>query len=295
MIKILECELLLEIQERTTMDSGFNKRDVCYTIISRFEENLRQHLANNILLLFGNFKDGVPKGIIEKVYGKKPSLNIEHPFEFLEETDFPDLKEVSTYKGLYRYFFESHILSQEEFVSTMDELYPLRCRIAHSKSIFTSNDIEELHEKTREIANAMVGEDNEFLQFLRAFDDTPEKFIVSVPVTFTSKILTEIPNNVPIPDYDSEGGFVGRIEDVRKISKIIEGDLHRVVTITGAGGVGKTAIALAIVKNFLKNTPCQFDGVIWTSAKENRLTAVGIEDIEPTLKTMRSFWIQYWT
>lgn len=266
------------------MENNFSKRDLGYTIISRFETSFRNHLCKKINILFSDYKESIPVGIIEKIKEKNKDCIINDIYEFIEEIDFPDLKEISIYKGLYRYYFDEGILSKDRFIELMDDLYPIRCKIAHSRSTFTSIDIGDIFEKTREISNSMYDFEDEFLKFLTEIEDNPSKFIKSVPDSFSCFIKDQIPNNVPIPDYESEGGFVGRKDDIKKILKIIDGDIHRIVTITGAGGVGKTAIALNIVSTILKRENCSFDGIIWTSAKENKLTAVGIEDIEPTLK-----------
>jgi LuxR family glucitol operon transcriptional activator len=90
--------------------------------------------------------------------------------------------------------------------------------------------------------------------------------------------------NLPPGDYDPAGGFIGRKGDLAKVGKLILGDLYRVVTISGAGGVGKTALAHQFCQNMLSNPDLPFDGIVWVSAKEEKLTVTGIEPIEPTLQ-----------
>ncbi len=264
------------------------RRDICYTIISRFEQALRKLLVNKIEILYGDYMGAIPDGIIQKVTDKTGSCDLKSLPDFLEETDFPDLKEISVYKKLYRYYFASSILSQSEFIKMMDDLYIIRCKISHVKGIFTDIDIDELCEYTREIANAMEDDGTELLHFIENIEKDPEKHTVKIPEDFLSQItpasLTQIPNNIPVPDYELEGGFIGREDDIKQIKKLVEGKLHRVITITGAGGVGKTALALEVIRRIMKNTNSDFDGFIWLSAKESTLSAFGIEEIDPTLK-----------
>lgn len=47
---------------------------------------------------------------------------------------------------------------------------------------------------------------------------------------------------------------------------------------------GKTALASKVVEQFLKPSSNRFEGIIWLSAKENKLSYLGIEDVEPTIK-----------
>jgi hypothetical protein len=52
-------------------------------------------------------------------------------------------------------------------------------------------------------------------------------------------------------------------------------------------------LALKVIQEITqKPKSTKFDAIVWLSAKENRLSPFGIEDIEPTLKVMRSYWIQ---
>ena len=166
----------------------------------------------------------------------------------------------------------------------MDKIYPIRCRVAHSTCIFTSSDIDDIFNFTREIYSSIVNRDEEFLEFLDKIEKEPEYFSIIAPNNLKCELTLGIPNNLPMPDFEYEGGFVGRVDDIKKLKKYIEGDLHRVITVTGAGGVGKTAIIQQILNEILTSNKNIFDGIIWTSAKENKLSAVGIEDIEPTIK-----------
>src|SRR5262249_17859974 len=90
--------------------------------------------------------------------------------------------------------------------------------------------------------------------------------------------------NLPAADYDPDGGFIGRREDLSRIEKLILGDLHRVITIVGAGGVGKTAVAHHICQILLRKDRLPFSALVWVSAKEEKLTATGIEKTEPTVR-----------
>ncbi len=269
------------------MSNSINRRDIGYTIISRFEETIRNFITHNIRILFGDFKEGIPNGIIEKVMSRSQQSDFETPLDFLEYTDFPDLKEIILYKGVYKYYFSSYSLSQAEFIQIMDELYNIRCKIAHVRGMFSSIDTDQLFENTRDISHAMEEHGANLLNFLDELENNPEKYTTTIPDNFINENFlknTQLPNNLPTPDYEFEGGFVGREDDIKKIIKLVTGDIHRVITITGAGGVGKTAIALKVIQNILKDMPNIFDGIIWLSAKEKKLSALGIEDIEPTLK-----------
>ena len=46
----------------------------------------------------------------------------------------------------------------------------------------------------------------------------------------------------------SATGLVGRDHDVRELARLIRAERHRVVVLTGAGGIGKTRLALAVLQ-----------------------------------------------
>ncbi|WP_265822086.1 tetratricopeptide repeat protein [Geovibrio ferrireducens] len=271
------------------MEKVIRPSDIGYTIISRFESTLRDFLSNKLLILYGDtYLLGIPSGIQEKTNKRINTEVIESVNEFLEFTDFIDLREIILFKSLFRYYFDTDKITLNDFCIMMDELYELRCKIMHSRGLLTSINIDNLYTHTKEIAHALNDFGKEYLSFLEKFEKIPAEYILPIPDAINLNKETKkysIPNNLPTPDYEYDGGFVGREDDIKKISKLLLGDLHNVITITGAGGVGKTALALRIVQIILNGNPTKFEGMVWLSAKEDKLSVVGIEDIEPTIKS----------
>ncbi|HDZ19013.1 hypothetical protein LCGC14_1481750 [marine sediment metagenome] len=91
-------------------------------------------------------------------------------------------------------------------------------------------------------------------------------------------------NNLPSADYDLDGGFVGRKNEIKEIKKKIYSKLDRIITIMGAGGVGKTALALEVAKRIVEDEKNPLRAIIWFSAKEEILTDIEIVKIEPSIK-----------
>ncbi|WP_417522884.1 NB-ARC domain-containing protein [Marinovum sp.] len=89
---------------------------------------------------------------------------------------------------------------------------------------------------------------------------------------------SSILHNLPLPDFD-DTGFVGRGEEVSIITKAIRG-AYPVVTITGEGGLGKTAVALKVCYDLLDSDDCNFDAIIWVTAKTTKLTGREIQNID---------------
>jgi LuxR family transcriptional regulator, glucitol operon activator len=266
------------------MDLQFTQRDVGYTIISRFEEIFRFFISYKLSNFYSTFYDGIPMGIVDCVKERKELSEIQNPEDFLEFTDLTHLHEIVIFKKNFNIFFPA--MKQKDFSQKMDEIYSLRCKIAHIRESFTHNDANTLIELTKDIAINFSDFDSSFLDFLDLIIECPEKVTVNLPTNYYAEThKSTIPHNFPTPDYEYEGGFIGRDEDVKKIMSMLEGDLHRVITISGAGGVGKTALASRIVQKYLASIHQKFDGIIWLTAKETKLSYLGIEDLEPTIKS----------
>lgn len=258
------------------------RRDIGYSILSRFEESLRDYICTILPIHFPNIIEGIPSGIVLKIRSRDENLNEFELDEALNNTDFIDLSEIITFNSMFENYFSSE-LSISEFQTIMHDLYILRCKIAHVRGYFTSLDLDDLVHYIKKIAHFMNEQGQTILQFIEDLRSNPSTFITPIPESFSCDIVG-VPNNLPTPDYEYEGGFVGRKDDIQKVIKLIESGLHRVVTISGAGGVGKTALALKAVYQLAFNSSKKYDGIIWVSAKENKLSYLGIEDIEPTIK-----------
>lgn len=261
-----------------------SRRDAGYTVISRFEETFRDEIVNELIKIDPEFFPLVTKGAIDKANERGQKSEWEDFYEFMHEIDFPDLKEICLYSQNYKFLIKD-LIDKEQFESSMNELYSLRCKIAHVKGFFTSVDLDKLIELTSEIS--IIFSDSSFKELINELNRNPEKVLIKIPMDFIEDHIGThgIISNLPIPDYDYEGGFVGRDDDKKKVKQYLKSPKIFVTTITGAGGVGKTSLALKILQEITLVNPDLFDSILWLSAKENKLSALGIEDIEPTLKS----------
>jgi tetratricopeptide (TPR) repeat protein len=130
-------------------------------------------------------------------------------------------------------------------------------------------------------------------------NDTHKALIQLVEVIEGTKLLVSgekaIPSsenfrhNLPNPDY---GVFVGREKEMDEIIGVLRPypkSQHAIVTIDGVGGVGKSALAMEVAYNYLRNYDHlprdeRFDAIIWVSAKQAILT---IDGILPRLNSLR--------
>ena len=83
-------------------------------------------------------------------------------------------------------------------------------------------------------------------------------------------------NNLPRAEFE-DTGLVGRDVEVQKVMDLITTGRDQIVSIVGEGGLGKTAIALEVGHRLAESG--SFDLIVWSSLKEEKLTATGLTEI----------------
>lgn len=254
-------------------------------LINTFEPILRKYIINEVFLInFGNdWKKQIPKGVtieLIKIKGEQISNNSSID-EFFEELNFLSLKDiliVSNNFKLAKSFFGE--LNKDKFIELMDDLNTFRRKIAHAKSTFSDFDLTTVIDHVGLLSQ---GEADNAKDIKRYLDNLEYKNAKDIPNDFFEDY--ECQNNLPSENYELDGGFVGRVKEIKSIKKLIQSDQDRIITITGAGGVGKTAIALRLAYSFLPDPHNKFEAIIWFSAKTNKLTDEGIVSMAPDIKS----------
>lgn len=265
------------------MKLKFEARDYGYTVIARIEKVLRDKCVEKLGIITNKLDEIVPKGVL--IAAQKRESEIIDLEVLMENIDYIHIKEILLYKDNYSYVMDITKLSKNIFEELMQSLYELRIKIAHIRSYFTNTDLNNLIDETKKINHGMIEPDAGLDEFIENLLETPQELVTKVPIEFYEDEYAEkIINNLPIADYEYEGGFVGRADDEEKIIKMLKSNMHRVITIAGAGGVGKSALTLKIVNDIIRDNIIEYDFIVWVSAKENKLSYLGIEDLEPTLK-----------
>lgn len=257
-----------------------NNRNYGYAVLcNSFEYNLRIYAKDLLHSQYGNvWMEHIPKGVIGdlKKYKDLPDdCDIDY---FFDELNFLHLKSILQEKSNYKLakpFFGD--LNKGKFNELMDGLNVYRRKIAHVKSAFSEIDLMELIEDVKLLCQ---GDDaRHILNYIQceSYKNSDELH----DVLFEEFACQ---NNLPFEDYDLVGGFVGRQKEIDSIKKLINSEQDRIITITGAGGIGKTAIALKIAYSFLLDIKNPFETIIWFTAKQNKLTEDGIVPMTSDIK-----------
>lgn len=154
----------------------------------------------------------------------------------------------------------------------MDTLVPIRNRVMHGRPL-QSGDAEKAVSACREFKSRFWPTLRDTLDRLHA-EPKWEPAFNGVDRRYSDRIL----HNLPPFDYD-DTGLIGRAQACSAIVKHLLRRREPMITITGEGGIGKTALASDVAYSLLDNPDSPYECILWTSLKTERLTANGIVEI----------------
>jgi tetratricopeptide (TPR) repeat protein len=160
----------------------------------------------------------------------------------------------------------------------MDTLVPIRNRVMHGRPL-RPGDAESAVSACQEFKSRFWASLNETMSHLQGDPSWEPAFNNASPKKHSDRVL----NNLPISDYD-ETGLVGRSSDCQKIIRYLLKRRESMITITGEGGIGKTAVALDIAYSLLDDPESPYECILWTSLKTERLTTNGVVEIRDAVR-----------
>jgi len=266
-----------ELDRKTLLRYGYD------VLINNFETGLRKYVRDEIYRpAYGDgWRDRIPEHMKRKLVEQRQldpkivqTIAID---DFFEELYFPDLKELLLASDHFRRAHEIFgDIDKERFVKLMDALVVLRSKIAHAKSNFSELDLAEVIQDVTDLSRGEHPMTKEFLEYLRNEGYTRSR---EPPTEFFREF--ECTNNLHSEWSETEGTFVGRDRDLTELRNRMLSERTYIHTITGAGGVGKTAVALKLAYDLLLKPDNPFSAILWFTAKSERLRDDGIEQLRP--------------
>ncbi|MCW7552873.1 tetratricopeptide repeat protein [Endozoicomonas gorgoniicola] len=102
------------------------------------------------------------------------------------------------------------------------------------------------------------------------------------PEEWLSKIIWQIPNNLPNQFDHGVTGLIGRTSELGELKKLISNQRVNTIALVAPGGTGKTALALDLLSAIV-STPAyskHIDAVVYTTLKTEKLTAEGVVPLD---------------
>ena len=184
---------------------------------------------------------------------------------FLDMRDGYDL--LNVHRALLPTEFATEV---RELTQNLDQLVSIRNRVMHARPLAAGDS-----DTAVSLLNQFQSRGwNELRRTLTHLQEEPAWEPVMTGVADDSKVL----HNLPLPDYD-ETGLIGRGREARELVSLLKRGREPVVTVTGEGGIGKTALAIDVAYQLVDDPESPFEAVLWSSLKYEKLTAFGVREI----------------
>ena len=266
------------------MGRQLNSRMTCYALISCIEEDLR-----SIVRSYGqdlSITDLLPHDVREEALKRRRrddrvneyATDEADDFDLLTYIDFLDLSKILNSK--LSQHSQSLGLDTKALSTRIVSLGPTRNRVCHTRPL-------EIEDVTR-----CLDTSDELLDLFRSvfvsLGHTRERMAQGSLHGLVEQIprywnVGDVENNLPLPDFE-ETSFLGRIDEKRKVKKLLKGAIP-IVTIVGEGGVGKTALALSCLYDLMDDAATPYDAILWISLKTTSLTGDGVRAIRDSIGT----------
>ncbi|MFC1865711.1 NB-ARC domain-containing protein [Chloroflexota bacterium] len=260
----------------------------CYTLIDGLERSLADNLFRNFEISQENFfsedeRQRAYKRIQEDIGGSFQNIIELDPEEIIQYLDLGDLiglinRHASSAKNIN----SVDIANATKVINNYGAL-SIRKRVMHPVRPLEIDDFQNLKKTCIEIQkNAPSLFWSPLAINLRRITKGDVILEQTIPTFWAEE--TTITHNLPPAEFD-ETGFIGRRKERQGLNKFLRSD-HRVITIVGEGGIGKTALALRVCNDLLEEDSNLFERIVWISLKTRYLTPEGIREIKNAIDSI---------
>lgn len=238
-----------------------------YVLIDAFERDIRTILARFVL------PEMTETQALGRLHDRAVSRrnDDEAASDSTPLTEYLDLREAYDLLNTHRELLPQELAREvRELTSNLDRLVSIRKRVMHPRPLL-AGDSDAAPMLLNQFQTRFW---SELKRMLSQLDQDPSW----EPLITLKENTSFTVHNLPLPDYD-ETGLVGRSKEVEDVLKLIRRRRESVITITGEGGIGKTALALDVAYHLVDDPSQPFEAILWTSLKQERLTASGIQEI----------------
>jgi len=197
------------------------------------------------------------------------------------------------------------LLVQQERASIEGSLDPLKLRKA--TNCVLEDTLEELsrQEKTeadvirsrfieghiiRQVANKIYASSDQVNRYQRSAIENLSRILLAREIHARDMRIRELESDLPPSTYTNLFGFNQAAQKIT--AKLLESEPPWIVTVTGLGGIGKTSLADASVRQALRSF--QFERVVWLQASSNPLSGAPLSSEESYSQLLKSMAELLW-
>lgn len=251
-----------------------------YVLISAIEQDIRGVLIKYCATKVAPaefFGGELLSTVLKRAGDKDGDFSLLDLSRLIEYSDFGDL--YSLLKKNMASLPSGYMEQMKPLAARMERLIATRNRVMHSRPL----EFDDLV-RTAELVEFLLHKSEYWPRLLTSSDgirNSPESVlrVVLPPQPDYTRVL----HNLPLADFD-ETGFIGRRQALDNLLKALKGP-YPVITVVGEGGLGKTSIALKAAYEILDSPSCEFEAIIFVTAKATQLTANEITRIKGAINT----------
>lgn len=238
-----------------------------YVLVDAFERDIRATLARFVVAELG--EETALGGSYQGALAKKAQDDA--AVAGMSTAEYLDLREGYDLLNSHRSLLPEELAREvRQLTMNLDRLVGIRKRVMHARPLAAGDS---------EAAVALLAQYKcrywpELKRMLAQLAEDPSWEPIVSPRDDGGLTL----HNLPLPDYD-ETGLIGRAKELEQLVNLLKRGREPVLTITGEGGIGKTALALEVAYSIVDDPARPFDAVLWTSLKYEKLTASGVQEI----------------
>ena len=163
------------------------------------------------------------------------------------------------------------------------DIYEIRNAISHPNRPFW----DCYWYRVAAIASDPVNEILGLSEVKAALESAEAGVITDPPEDWVTKVIWQIPNNLPEQFDHGVTGLIGRSKELQELKKYISNPRVNTIALVAPGGAGKTALALDLL-NTIVSTPNfskSLDAVVFITMKTEKLTSEGVVSLD-SIETM---------
>ena len=262
-------------------------RAKCYLVLQGLERSLADNLVHNYnvddaAFLITEEQDRALNRLREDMDESEWGLEDVKTEDLLEYLDLGDLLNLlNRHKSGLRNAKQSDIQAATRIIEE-HHLPTIRKRVMHPVRPLEADDLSTLMSIATNLqAKSPSLRWGPLIEGVRLAQSPEGTFDVKMPPLWAEE--PTILHNLPPAEFD-DTGFVGRRTERRQLRKLLESD-HNVITVVGAGGIGKTALALRVCHDILDDPDSNLERMVWVSLKTQYLTTDGIRTVIDAVDT----------